>query len=561
MRNKYFSFLALILIAFSCTTPDEIMDDFQVHVNPTFFRYVSIVNVEDLNDPSAALPSNMEVSITGRDAALVYNIDGTKNFELNAGLLQLIIPSESEPQGPEAIEFSVTVSAPGYRGNSANFTVREGQYNLASIIQVLDLSSLPSGLNNSAGSGGVDPNTNTLSTPLVVSGATSDSTSSIEITIPADVKFLDANGNVIVGKRASADLNVNVLSLSDTSRAAQLSLPGGTGATQVVEDAGGNSDSTLFVATSTFDVGIDVDGVEVAALSGGKTNGTATSRIGINKALLNPETGAPYQAGETVGVQYYDETTKTWKYLPTADYVVQSYTNPPNSDILLYVDAQITGSQMIKLWYRSGYSWWSNWGLYVVAAELANSNVPIVTSGNLITITQLPGTTINYVFKLDGSFISSTSFWRNPCWVFFGPAGMTNISTTGNFGAGYTYSEQAEFNAGRFNVLWTEVDHSGSSVALGYTLQCRGAFIQPPVGVVMLYREHDPNGTAPFDHLYTFTDPNVSSHSFTKLEDGKYYDFRAQLASDVIDTSNVLVEDGKIYNVILPKRLCNKIGF
>lgn len=77
----------------------------------------------------------------------------------------------------------------------------------------------------------------------------------------------------------------------------------------------------------------------------------------------------------------------------------------------------------------------------------------------------------------------------------------------------------------------------------------------------MYYREHDARNTAPFSELYRFVNNTVSQYSFTQLEDGSYYDFRAQYSGDQVDTSNVKVIDGHTYDISLPQSICNRIGF
>lgn len=217
MKNKYLAFLAILGVVFACTKPDDIINDFQVHVTPEFYSYVIQLNVEDLTDPAAELPSDLNVEVAGAGSTGVYYSDGTKNFAVNNGVLQMFIAREFEPSEGTPTEFSVTLTADGYRSNTKRFVVQNEMYSTEATARLLNLNNLPSGVSSKKASGAVDPATNALSQPLSISAASNDSSSSADITIPAGVKFLDADGNIIVGKGGAVDLNVNVLSVSDTS--------------------------------------------------------------------------------------------------------------------------------------------------------------------------------------------------------------------------------------------------------------------------------------------------------------------------------------------------------
>jgi hypothetical protein len=85
----------------------------------------------------------------------------------------------------------------------------------------------------------------------------------------------------------------------------------------------------------------------------------------------------------------------------------------------------------------------------------------------------------------------------------------------------------------------------------------------------MKYREHLPASLCPTGlaadftkTLFTFTPQNINltSNTFTELEDGKFYDFRAISSGESVDTCNVQIINNTIYNVVPPQGLCNKIG-
>ena len=72
--------LALSISLVSCTKPDDIINDFDVHVNPTFYRYIAITDLVDVSDSNAVLPANLRIRLSGPDASKIYALDGTQNI-------------------------------------------------------------------------------------------------------------------------------------------------------------------------------------------------------------------------------------------------------------------------------------------------------------------------------------------------------------------------------------------------------------------------------------------------------------------------------------------------
>lgn len=557
-KNKYFSLLGLILLAFACTKPDEILDDFQVHISPSFYKYVVEVDVEDLTDPAKDLPSNITVSITGDDAAAVYNIDGTRNYQVNFGTMQLMIAKGNEPTAGNPLNFIINLEANGYRKTSLPMQISEEDYFMADVAQMLNLNDLPNSISNSTSNGAIDPTTNQLTQPLVVSTGSPDSLSKIKLVIPADVKFLDADGNEIVGKKGGTGLNVSVLSLSDTSQVAQMAMPNGTGMMQVVE-TDGQKDTVIMEQTGSYNITMDLDGVPVRGFSGGKTSGGVSTRIPIPAGTYNLEFNRAYQEGDSISLMSLSDGDDAWQ-LEDRSFVVEK--DQTTGD--LFVNPTISHLSWYR-WRRWRRWWYPRVYRYGLSARYADQNNPNgAVSGTIWARYRYSYSwwwgSRSYYFRLRGNFgpnwrsnprrfITTRTAWGAPT-IYYTSFSPASFNTTYEFENYWGYS---------FRIL--KIEPKVQPPSIGYTLYCKSmnSLVQPPAGVKMYYRKSGSGDS--YQHLYTFTQQNlnVTYASFPALEAGVSYDFRAQFNDVQKDTANVLVLDGQIYQVTLPKAACDDL--
>tara|TARA_B100001115_G_C15848232_1_gene428874 strand:+ start:4819 stop:6495 length:1677 start_codon:yes stop_codon:yes gene_type:complete len=557
MKNKYLSLLALVLLTFACTKPDDILDDFQVHISPTFYKYVVEIDVEDLTNPGDEITSEINVSLTGPDAAAVYNIDGTKNFKVNFGTLQLMVSKDAEPTPGNPLDFVVRFEANGYKKTDLSFAIAEEDYYVADLARMLNLSTLPNSIGNTSANGGIDPNTNQLAQPLVVKAGSPDSLAKINITIPTDVKFLDADGNEIVGKRGGTGLNVNVLSLSDTSEASQQAYPNGTGLMQLVMNDG-KIDTILLDQTGSYEINMDLDGTPVRGFSGGKTSGGVSTRIPIPADAWNDEFSRAYQEGDSVGMMSLSDGDPSWE-IDDRSFLVKK--DPGTGE--LYVEPTLNH---LSWWRWRRRRWWRptyyrhGIGAYYSPGTQANAGA---VSG-----------------RIRGRFSYYRWGRRYSCYLYirgnFGPNFRTNpkryFRTTSPYNPAvfdYTTFSTATYNLTNEAASWfgynfrvLKIEPKVQPPSIGYRLYCGSSntLVSPPAGVKMYYRKH--NSGTPFTHLYTFTNENlgVTYATFPALENNEYYDFQARFNDVQKDTLNVKVVDGRIYDVVLPNRACNALG-
>lgn len=114
--------LALVMIVpLACTKPTE---NIKLVVDTNIIKYTALVNVTDAN--TGAIPSGATIKIGGDAAADIYEVSGSKNIALVNGVVAVGLTPAVAPTAAKPINFTITISAPGYNTVSAPVTFTEG---------------------------------------------------------------------------------------------------------------------------------------------------------------------------------------------------------------------------------------------------------------------------------------------------------------------------------------------------------------------------------------------------------------------------------------------------
>ena len=539
MKARLISLLAIAALSLlSCTSPTK---DFDIHISPTFYKYVVNIDLREAKNPQNSFTGTVTIDISGQDASAIYSIDGTKNFNLNHGSIQLIVARKSEPMAGAPLNFRVGIKANNHKPVSLPIQIAQDDYYLSYSLTMIDLDNLPDGIGSTNGSGSVTGGT--LTQPIIITANSTDNLSKVTMTIPTTTTYTDANGNAITGSQ----LNVNILSLSDTSVGGQAALPDGTGLIQKV-DVDGEVLDLLLEPSATFEIDMDMDGQNITNFNGSGVK----MEISVPDIMYNEDAGRNYQAGDSISLISHSEGAQAWQDEGT--YLVQD-----DGQGGLMVDPNITHLSYYKLIGKNYKIWRFNFNLYKFYTFLQAGTSASISGSLALDIKFTRGThSFNWRANLFGS-INTTRNLR----LF--------LVTSPNMGVQVAPLPGGSINSNfySFNInepvpgeVDIEVIPTNVGVDVSFSLYCSGnnTIINPPAGVKMFYKEsNDPN--AGFKHLYTFTQANISVNSgrIYQLEDGKKYDFRAYFNEHQIDTANVLVEDGKHYQVILPQSACDQV--
>lgn len=545
MKNTKITLLALFAIAvLSCTSPTK---DFDIHISPAFYKYVVEVELFDIVNPNLTFAGKPTIEITGDNAAGIYNIDGTKNFETNFGSVQLIVERNLEPSAGDPIDFKINFTSNTYQAVSLPVSIGVDDYFLKYDVGLLDINNLPGGITNSTKTGTVGTN-GQLTQPVTITAGTNDSLSKVVLTVPNDITFEDANGNSVTGSQ----LDVNVLSLSDTSAAGQAALPNGGGLVQPVMIDGVVSEEILDPA-ATFKIDMSMAGNSISKFSG---NGI-TMKIDVPSILYNYEDDRDYQAGDSISLLSISDGTASWS--SDGNFLVQA-----DAQGNLFFEANVNHLSHFRCSRRRRRKNTRSFTTIMVNASLPSGTNSSVSGNIELKFTRTSrGRTVNYrrvrvprtITTTQGLVYSRRISYSN----YMSPTYKAIVGARGTikeplFNFAYNYS-------GRSNTDIVATP-TGSGVSVSFSLYCAGdaTVINPPAGVKMFYKLNG-NPTAVFQHLYTFTQANIGINTgrIYQLDDNVRYDFRALFGDEQIDTNNVLVEDGKHYQVILPQAACSEL--
>ncbi len=556
MKKIAFAIVALFAMG-SCTSPEDIIDDFQIHVTPTFYKYVVEMDVFDLNDPNTEFTGNLNITVSGKDSEGVYNIDGTKNFKLYYGTLQLMIRNGMEPTANNPLRFTVHFEGSGYVSQSVPIRIQEEEYYLEKNVPLLNLNNLPNTVAVKEKTQAVDPSTGRLTAPLVISTGSPDSTSRVQLTIPETINFLDKDGNVIM-PTAGQSLKASIIALSDTSQTAQQAMPNGGGMVQPMK-VDGQIEQVIFDPSATFNINMTIGNTQVTQFSDSSASGGIKARIPLPAGMYNMEKDRAYQAGDSISLASFSEGDSAWK---AEDDIYLVKLDQASGD--LFAEPIIKHLSWWRFRYCYHYWFWSRptpkryiftGHLHQANGEGVNATVGIRTSEGWYSTTYFTYGNFSNKGVFKNPYYAMTSYSRNTkslspgSRVYYGPAGVNLAQVEQYSFAGYT-------------VFDARLESTSQPPTIGYKLYCSSSnsVVTPPPGAKIYYKKNGTND--PFRHLHTVTQNNqlVSQQKMYELEDGVRYDFMARFNEFEVDTANVLVEDGKIYQLTIPQSACSALG-
>jgi hypothetical protein len=126
--------LLMLLVGASCTKPTQ---DIKVVVDTNVIKYSALVHVVDAANGSNP-PANLSLTISGQDAASIYEISGKKNYTISSGNISLGPTPTLEPTADRPVKFNVVLSAPGYTTVTQAIQINAGQTQ-----QVVNISMVP----------------------------------------------------------------------------------------------------------------------------------------------------------------------------------------------------------------------------------------------------------------------------------------------------------------------------------------------------------------------------------------------------------------------------------
>jgi hypothetical protein len=248
--------------------------------------------------------AEVTVTVTGKDAAIVYNNLGIKSsaYKTKLGLIHLILDPtkiDSAAMLTTPKEFDVQISAPGYTSvtNRVQFDQKNTRFLTVSLVKLNDA---PAGVE-------------VASVSSFASSSASGSTTSAailplnggeqQLSLAPGVVLRDATGAAVTGIVAA-----NVVYYDPTANNAESVFPGGLIAT--VDLGGGNKDVFSLEPIGMFNIKLTAGGKSVKTFS----NGGLTLKTEIPVGAINPSTNQPYKVNDKVDMWSREEGSGEWKF-------------------------------------------------------------------------------------------------------------------------------------------------------------------------------------------------------------------------------------------------------
>jgi hypothetical protein len=417
MKNftKLLSFLLVVVFLLNgCRNPAyevNVLFDAQV------ITYKAGLQLTDAN--GAALPGNIDVTVTGTNAGSIYDFSGTRKIYAPNGVITLGVHPKEVPKAGETLSFNVIVKIPGYEEKNIPITIGFGQFtqDIKGITMVK--TTVPTPYTSVVvkdfplGTGGATTAISSFSTP-----STNDVPQTTTISIPTGTTFKDANGALLTGGALTAQA-INF----DASDPALVSLfPGGDLSAPNVVDKDGTVGEAFFSPAGFTDITMFVGGVEVKQFS---TPINVSIQVDPKFKLEGSTTDV--KAGDVLSVYSYQVSTGQFKY--ETDVAVRADASGKLSipftttHLTKFIVGQVFSKRKCKTPQVTFIAPWLGTNSTVVSIEIltldGSRRVAITESqevfnGTIVSFDKLPPFAVRYVIK-QGTTTVAAGNMADPC--------------------------------------------------------------------------------------------------------------------------------------------------
>jgi hypothetical protein len=301
MKKIFIALFAASSVLFAdCTKPTK---DLEISISPKVFDNIVSVKFYNAATPGVA-PKNVTLTISGQDANSIYEISGRKVFTVVDGVISLGVHPNAKPTAGRPSRFVLEAEAPGYLPVRIPITVLEGQETKLVAVSMVNMDAPPPGVKvakkTTPLTGGATTTPETISTTPAGTGQ-----ESAAVEIPSGTRFLNAAGTAITGTA----LNTTLVHFNTREAASLNAFPGNGFHSDNIKDASGNIVSGIFRTAGFCNIMMSIGSTAVRSF-----DQPITVRIGVNSQQTNPQTGAPFVAGDVIPVWSYQGETGAWTY-------------------------------------------------------------------------------------------------------------------------------------------------------------------------------------------------------------------------------------------------------
>ena len=413
LNLKIYSFLLLAAFLFnSCRNPAY---DIDVLFDANVIQYKTTVILKDAN--GATLP-NLSVSITGADAASIYDFSGTKQIFAPSGVITLGVTPKAVPTAGKSLSFNVVVKGAGYEEKNIPVTISVDQFSQILTVTMLKVTT-PSDASTvvtrdvTLGADGKTLTATTIETP--VSSTVAQTTS---IMIPAGTQFRDAAGNILVGNT----LTVRTINYDANDPASIDMFPGGSLSAPNVLGADGKTGSAFFMPAGFANIQMFVNGVEVKSFSQ-----PITISIQVDPTFKPQATGKAIKAGDQLMVYSYDVAAGKFSYESVSTIAVDAKGKLaaafPMSHLTIFIVGDVVSTANCTDPMVTFVAPWLNDGTQVMNMEILSADgsrvlahTPVMVSNGLVhRLAGLPAVAVMYKVKDNSGRVLAEGAITDPC--------------------------------------------------------------------------------------------------------------------------------------------------
>lgn len=536
MKKSLLSLITILSVGFlynSCEFPE--FPSPEITISQDFMTHVAVVNfITDTSpDASGSLVETLDntvVTVTGPDAARVFNIEGTKDFKITGGMVALLLDPSADFSGDKEYNINLVVEPAGYVKRIIPVKFIKDQNENPYEVAMLKKSSLPTGITVATNTTGAVTATGlTTAINLTASNAATSGVTTA-ITVPTGIKMKDASGAVLTGS-----LNTEVISFSEAGDNTAY-FPGGL-TPENIDMGNGTTASGAFVSAGFATINMTVGGKKVKTFEGAKV----AVKMTLSKDNYNPKTEKPFAPDDTIDIWSYDDDKGQWKFESTG--IVKK-----DADNSLYVSFETTHLSSFNLDYFNG------------SAGICNStSVKFDWTANVASV----GCTIKLSYPF-GQYVKSfnTFIFKGQNINFrLAPRAATKLDVY-NTSTGKLLAS-TNFATGQLcanPTVTLDVPAPPVPVTLRYQAMCpnKSTKVLPPVGTTLYYKESGGTFWRTF-YRVNFWNRNQTSLTTNLLTVGKTYDFKVVVGSKSTQKSYTISSANYFIDVPLPDRICNSL--
>lgn len=377
--------LACTLLVSRCKDP---LENLELNVNTEILHYTSMIQIEDGNGNPV---SDINARIIGRNASVIYNLSGYKDFSVKGGLLGLGVHPENEPSQNQPVSFEVELGGGGFLTQVVPVVISENQPYSVRTVNMLKVDAPPVGVAIEQASldleNGTMPAGKTVSTVLE-----NEAAQTAQVSLTGGTQFQDENAGAISGE----SLNMSIVYLNASQESALSVFPGGgRNSDNVIPENSSQVSSGAFNPSAVVNVEFFIGTTPVKRFSQ-----PIRLSIGLDPAFHNINTGAVIEEGDQLSVYSYETASAQWRFEKYTTVEMDNgkpVANFETDHLTWYMVGNYVNSCTSPATLRLSGNWMTSGNTYplkieaMLAGKVLSTMQASVTAGNpVVSMTDLP---------------------------------------------------------------------------------------------------------------------------------------------------------------------------